>query len=267
LVRHTICPLEDTGLNQQVSNQLPFPRGEKRIHVALPIRVTYWDRNNQPCLDLACTYDISAHGARVTGLRFVKEAGEIIAVERGRSKAFCRVVWVGEPNSELRGQVGIQCVEAQRGVFESEVREMGEIYEPIQRDGSFSRLNSGGGLHNGNRRQSPRFTAVGVAELLKHEVNPSRTEAVLKDLSEVGCLVTSRHLVVPGTELKMLLNVSNCNLAVKGRVRHADLNFGLGIEFREIRKGDRQILQFLLRRLAEEETAQKPRAKVAIAGI
>ena len=36
-------------------------------------------------------------------------------------------------------------------------------------------------------------------------------------------------------------------------------NVGLGIEFREIRKGERQILQFLIRKLAEkhfEDTLQ-----------
>jgi hypothetical protein len=252
-------------LSLQVATQLSLPRNEKRIHVALPIRVTYWDGNNQPCLDMACTYDISAHGARVTGLRFVKEAGEIIAIERGRNKSFCRVVWVGEPNSELRGQVGIQCVESERAIFEHELREIGEIYEPILRDGSVQRPNSGGSFHNGNRRRHQRFNAEGMAELLKHEVDSSRVDAVLKDLSEVGCQVISRHKVVPGTELKMLLNVSNCDLAVKGRVRHADLNFGLGIEFREIRKGDRQILQFLLRRLAEEDST-KPEIKVAVVG-
>jgi len=66
-------------------------RTERRIHVALPVRVTYYDNQAKPRLEMACTYDISAHGARVTGLRCVKEAGEILVVERGRSKAFCRV--------------------------------------------------------------------------------------------------------------------------------------------------------------------------------
>ena len=118
-----------------------------------------------------------------------------------------------------------------------------------------------------NRRLHQRFAADGIAEMLKHELGSSPTEAILKDLSEIGCLVTSRHLVTPGTELKLVLNVSNCDLAVKGRVRHADLNFGLGIEFREIRKGDRQILQFLLRRLAEEEATRSSNMKVAAAGV
>jgi hypothetical protein len=110
-------------------------RQNKRLHVALPIRVTYWDGAQKPCLEIACTYDISEHGARVTGLRCVKEAGEVIAIERGKSKAFCRVVWVGEPNSELQGQIGLQCVESDRILWETELRDMGETYEPVLPEG------------------------------------------------------------------------------------------------------------------------------------
>jgi hypothetical protein len=40
-------------------------------------------------------------------------------------------------------------------------------------------------------------------------------------------------------------------MALKGQVRHGDQH-GLGIEFHEIRKGERQILQFLMRKLAEK---------------
>ena len=84
---------------------------------------------------MACTYDISEHGARVTGLRSVKEAGEVVAIERGKSKAFCRVVWVGEPNTELQGQIGLQCVESDRIMWEAELRDMVEVYEPVMQDG------------------------------------------------------------------------------------------------------------------------------------
>jgi hypothetical protein len=38
----------------------------------------------------------------------------------------------------------------------------------------------------------------------------------------------------------------------------------LGIEFREIRKGDRAVLQFLLRRLAERERGSAKAAKAAV---
>jgi hypothetical protein len=81
---------------------------------------------------------------------------------------------------------------------------------------------------------------------------------MLKDVSEVGCLVTTKSLLLPGTDLKLVLNVANYDLAFKGQVRHAALDVGLGIEFREVRKGDRAILQHLLRKL---ETGKKSKEK------
>ena len=78
-------------------------------------------------------------------------------------------------------------------------------------------------------------------------------EGGLKDVSEVGCLITTKSLILPGTDLKLVLTVSNYDLSFKGQARHAALDVGLGIEFREIRKGDRAVLQHLLRKLAEKE--------------
>jgi hypothetical protein len=74
-------------------------------------------------------------------------------------------------------------------------------------------------------------------------------------MSEVGCLISTNSLVLPGTDLKLVVNVSNYDLTFKGQVRHAAVDVGLGIEFREIRKGDRSILQYLLKKLAEQESA------------
>jgi hypothetical protein len=236
-------------------NSLELDRIEKRISVALPVRVTYYDETAKPRLEMACTYDISAHGARVTGLRSVKEAGEILVVERGRSKAFCRVVWIGEPDSPLRGQVGIQCVEAQKSLWAAELGDMEEVYEPVSRDSALYRVKPGSGTTHGNRRRHQRFVAGGVADLLDRSVTVNRLEGELRDVSEVGCLVATQSLIRPGTDLKLLLKVANYDLSLKGQVRHAAIDLGLGIEFREIRKGDRDILQYLLRKLAEKEKA------------
>ena len=237
-------------MTEEFSNPLP-ERLAKRIHVALPIRVTYWDSANKPCLEMACTYDISERGARVSVLRCVKAAGEIIAVERGRSRAFCRVVWIGEANSELRGQIGIQCVESDRVMWEAELRNMEEVYDPILQDASFQRSHPAEGKDR--RRRHERFDVEGLAELLKQDHSGAYSEAALKNLSELGCLITTNQMLNPGADLKLGLNVSNYDLSVKGQVRHADRHAGLGIEFSQIRKGDRQILQFLLRKLAEKQ--------------
>jgi PilZ domain len=226
-------------------------RSDRRISVALPVRVTYYDDDSKPRLEMACTYDISSHGARLTGLRCVKEAGEIVTIERGRSKAFCRVVWIGESNSRLHGQVGVQCVEAEKTLWSAELGDMEQMYEPVTRDGArFRPLPSS---QPGNRRRFHRIGTDGVVELLQKGAVPTHLDGKLKDVSEVGCLVNTKSLILPGTDLKLVLNVANYHLAFKGQVRHAALDVGLGIEFREVRKGDRAILQYLLQKFEQKK--------------
>ena len=255
--------LTDRTLNYEVNEHSPnlsLERLTKRIHVALPIRVTCWDANRKPSISVACTYDISAHGARITGLQLVKNAGEIISVERARNKALCRVVWIGEAGSELQGQIGIQAVDAERFLWEAELRDMEEVYEAIQREGFTSNL-------GGDKRQHPRFPVEGLVELPQLS-GGSQKNAELKNLSEFGCLVETRETLAPGANFKMVLNVANYDLTLKGCVRHRTLKFGIGIEFQEIRKGDRQVLQYLLRRLNEQQKEATPAlARVAVASL
>ena len=226
-------------------------RNDKRIHVALPVRITYWDKDKKPSLEMACTYDISTHGARISRLRCVKETGEIVAVERGRNKAFCRVVWMGDPNSELSGQIGLQCVEPERAMFDGEFRDLESAYVPIVRDTPSHRPSPK--TDKGNRRQQERFEVEGVAEVQKS--NRSGEKAMLTNLSEQGCMVTTKQVLLPGTDVQLAVKVANYTLHVKGQVRHS-LAQGVGIEFTEIRKGDQQLLQYLLRRLRDENVEQ-----------
>ena len=233
-------------------------RIERRISVALPVRVTYYDVDSKPRLEMACTYDISAHGARLTGLRCVKEAGEIVTVERGRSRAFCRVVWVGDTTSQLQGQVGIQCVEAEKVLWTAELRDMEQMYEVIRSEGRPESHESG------NRRRHQRFHFPGAVDLLQRNSAPVHLAGSLKDVSEVGCLVATKSLVLPGTDLKLVLKVADYDLAFTGQVRHAALDVGLGIEFREVRKGDRAILQQLLRKAQSQQQAEEEDKAMAI---
>jgi hypothetical protein len=172
------------------------------------------------------------------------------------------VVWIGEANSELQGQIGIQSVESDRTLWETELRDMEEAYDPILMDGGLKL--AGTFASHERRRRRERYALEGLAELMKQGSNRVHAKADLRNMSEIGCLVSSeqvssQQVVLPGTELKVALTVGDYELALKGQVRHGDQNAGLGIEFREIRKGERQILQFLMRKLAEkhlEETLQ-----------
>jgi hypothetical protein len=242
-------PVDEKLKSEREVGEPEVERNDKRVHVALPVRITYWDKDKKPGLEMACTYDISPRGARISSLRCVKETGDIIAIERGRNKAFCRVVWIGEANSELRGQIGLQCVETERPMFEGELRELEEVYDPLLLEPGHRKP---AGQDKGNRRQLERFQVKGAAELLKGGRKGSQ-KAALKDLSEMGCLVTTKEVLLPGTDLKLVLNVANYALSLKGQVRHSALDLGVGIEFSEIRKGDRQMLKHLLRKLEEKK--------------
>jgi hypothetical protein len=225
-------------------------RTDKRLHVALPIRITYWDQNKKPGLEMACTYDISAHGARISSLRFVNQTGEVVAVERGRNKAFCRVVWIGDEDSQLQGQIGLACIEPNRTLWEPELRDMQEVYEQIDKNGQTVKS-----FVAGNRRRRDRFQLEGKAEIVKSNDGPLKTpqQAELRDLSEIGCLVKTKEVLLPGTDIKLVLKIANYDLALKGKVKHSALDLGVGIEFAQIRKSDRQTLQFLMQQLKEQK--------------
>jgi len=239
---------------EKLSVQHSQERLNKRVQLALPVRVTCRDSENRPVLEMACTYDISSSGARLTGLRSAKQEGEIIAIERGRNnKTFCRIVWIGGPDSELRGQIGIECAEPGRMMWEMELSQVEEIYDPILRENQTRAANLSVSKVDGNRRRLQRFPLTGMAELSGVGPNSRQLQGGLKDLSETGCLVVSSHAPAPGTGVKVTLNIANYQLAMKGMVRHADPGLGMGIEFQEIRKGDRQLLQYLMRKLTENQ--------------
>jgi hypothetical protein len=224
-------------------------RAARRVQVALPLRVTYYDAGNKPCLSMSCSYDIAERGARISALRHGLKAGDIVAVDRGRTKVFCRVVWIGGAGTPRAGQVGIECTDPAKSMWENELKQFEEIYDALPRVNGI-----GKGLQPGtNERERRRFhrtVAEGWADLTEGE--ETHTIADLQDLSEYGCRLVSRHSLAPGMSLDLSINVAHYDLKFKGQVRNS-VDLALGIEFREARKGDMQMLQHLVRKLDEQK--------------
>ena len=229
---------------------------DRRIHVALPIRVTLWDDKRQPKVEVACTYDISPRGARLGGLRMVQRVGEVLTLERGRQRTMCRVVWIGAPGSEMRGQVGVQCVEREKLLWEPELREIGELFDFLPSGPVPPR--------NGGRiqRRSARFQAEGDVSFWRSETGSDfadvQMSGELEDLSEIGCKVRTRVTMAEGAKLHMAMNLPDYEFVMRGLVRYSMPDSGLGIEFIEIRKGDRRLLRYALQKLAQREAAIPP---------
>lgn len=218
---------------------------EKLIHLALPVRLTHMHNGG---LEMACTYDIHPRGARLRSTRCVK-VGDFVTLERGRTKSVCRVVWTADPDSALAGQFTVECVEGSKIPWEEELRQMDEQYLPVAPSGACqkSRLNAFRKTEP-NRRRRPRFSVDGEADLAEIG-GRSRLGGRLVQLSEFGCLISSNEEIAPGTGLRLVLSMCDVSVALRGHVRYNAQNCAMGIEFQEIRQGDRPLLDYVLARL------------------
>jgi hypothetical protein len=227
---------------------------EKLIHLALPVRLIHMQNGARGEQELACTYDIHPRGARLRSVRDVK-VGDLITVERGRSKSICRVVWTADPDSALHGQFTMECVEGSKIPWEEELRLMEEQYLPVIPCGP-NRMPTMNAFRRGelNRRRGPRFQIEGGAALAEIG-GQSQVEGRLEQISEYGCLISAGDLLTPGTGLRLVLNMCDVSIAVRGHVRYKAGNRAIGVEFQEIRQGDRPLLDYVLTRL------KKPRVE------
>jgi hypothetical protein len=235
-----------------VNHEAPRPRRrgapvEKLLHLALPVRLTHMANDGRGGLEMACTYDIHPRGARLRSSRDLR-VGDLITVERGRHKSICQVIWTADPASALRGQFTVECVEGGRVPWEEELRQMEEQYLPLI-DGKNVR-SSTKAFRSGeqNRRRRPRFLVKGEADLAEID-GKSHVEGRLEQISEYGCLIRAGELVKPGSAMRLVLSMCDVSVALRGHVRSAAESRGMGVEFQEIRQGDRPLFQYVLDRL------------------
>ena len=240
-----IQPRQDTLPEGKPQAAAPI---DKLIHLALPVRLIHMHNGERGAMEFACTYDIHPRGARLRSSRDVK-VGDLITIERGRSKSQCRVVWIADPDSELRGQFTVECIESSKTPWEEELRQMEEQYLPVIPCGP-NRTPGMNAFRRGehNRRRGPRFLVEGEANLAEIG-GRSHGEGRLEQISEFGCLVTASDLPTTGTGLRLVLNMCDVTIALRGHVRYMAGNRAMGVEFQEIRQGDRPLLDYVLNRL------------------
>ena len=213
---------------------------EKTVHLALPVRWSVAGRKYRGSAEAACTYDIDSKGARLVCSRPPK-AGDLILLERGRTKAICQVTWTAEPTSDLRGQFAVQCVEG-KIPWEEELRLAEEQYQPLE----IAYLQQRRFGAQQNRRRRPRYQVEGDAEVIEGVQHAS---GMVDQISEIGARIAASEVLSPGTDFRLTLNVFDVTLALKARVKNLVESVGMGVEFQQIRRGDRPLLEYLLSQL------------------
>ena len=229
----------------------------KLVHLALPVRWSLVGQEGRGPAEVACTYDIHPHGARLVGSRDVN-IGDLVLVERGRSKAICQVVWSADPASALRGQFTVQCVEG-KTPWDEELRQMEEEFQPVILDGLERRASSTViARPDANRRRRPRFYVEGQAEVID---GVQHVAGEVQQISEYGARLAALEQMRPGTDFRLLLNVFDVSVAVTAQVKYLVDNLGMGVEFQQIRRGDRPLLDYVLSKLKSRRVEEFPRSE------
>ena len=217
----------------------------KMVHLALPVRWSLVGQGGQGLTETACTYDIHPQGARLLSSRAVN-VGDLVVVQRGRNKALCQVLWAADPASQLRGQFSVQCVEG-RTPWDDELRQMEEQYQPVILDGSqYGFLGRRFGQPEINRRRRPRFNVEGQAEVI---AGVQHVDGEVQQISEYGARISTTRTLRPGSDFRLKLNVLDIRVALKAQVKYLVNNLEMGVEFQEIRRGDRPLLSYVLSKL------------------
>lgn len=179
----------------------------------------------------ACTFDISEHGARIAGLQDMFANGDVLIVERGSKRAKYKVVWVGKAGTPLGGHAGMQLVEGHESIWDVEIAELQEEYEPIILDDSLIPTH-----------REATF-AAGKAKVRIPGAN-GQAEGHLVQLSERECTLLLDREYPRNSAVALFISGEGFDLRCRGIVR-AYASGHLIVDLNEIRRGDRRLFDYL----------------------
>src|SRR5262249_64909 len=73
-----------------------------------------------------------------------------------------------------------------------------------------------------------------------------RVAGQVQQISECGARLGAMEPLRPGTDFRLIMNVFDVSLALKAQVKYLVDNLGMGVEFQQIRRGDRPLLEYVL---------------------
>lgn len=218
-------------------------RREQRTKIALPVKIHTRDAENRPRIEMACSLDVSPHGARLSGVRAGRELGEVLYLERGKKKAFYRVVWVGSKQDGRDAQVGLQCVEQDVSIWGVDLLPgEDERYESIKPSES-------------DRRKAQRYPCPGTVHIFQEGQNePAFGE--LADINSAGCYIRMASPPASGTRVRLALKIPThqTEFSLRGSVNSSQRAMGMVVNFNEIAPEAKPVFEALLNRLQAQTT-------------
>lgn len=231
-------------------------RRETRVVVSIPVRVSGIDHDGHPFSQTAQTVDVSRTGARISGIRCLRQTGEMVTLECGTRAARFMVVWIGRPGSSEEGQFGVKALEPEKRIFRidtGEPRPDGYVKpsaEPRSDPFSLQPLPAQN-WDRSERRRAPRLRCSGTGKIRQPGV-AFPIWAEVTDVSSGGCYVQMVFTVSRGSEVDVQLTINERTFAAKGKVVTSHPGVGMGIQFTDLSPESQKSLSDVLNDLMEK---------------
>lgn len=207
-----------------------------------------WSECEQPIKQLAYTLDVSPKGARLAGVKGLKEPGQLIVVRRNTDEAQFRVIWIGRLHTPQEGQIGVECVETDKIIWDVDFSQAEEDFQPLETTNS-SVVRSW--KPQKEEEDHRNYSCIGSAKVWADETGSERVEAGLTRLGFSGCEIETDARLALNSPLLLQLKIGETQLTVKGTRRES--NARTWIEFTHVRRGDRAILVGLISQLSVQK--------------
>ncbi|MFB3915727.1 MAG: hypothetical protein ACE14M_03295 [Terriglobales bacterium] len=224
--------------------------------MALPIRIWGMDAYGRPFTQSATTVDISRQGARIKDLACELNPGEIVGIQHGTEKARFRVCWVSMARAlQYPGQLGVNCIEPARCIWERELRQATQrTLSPMQSGPPVASappgsLSSVVPVAADVQSATQTFACKGTAEI---RVVPTGAQhrGTLTRISALGCYIETFSPLPVQTNVELLLKTVDLELRCTASVRTSDAHFGMGLNFNRMMPDETARLGMILKRLS-----------------
>jgi hypothetical protein len=231
-------------------------RRESRVRTVLPVRIFGMDSSGKPFTALAHTLDITNSGARLAGISTSLTIGEIVGIQRGTDKARFRVAWVGEPNTRNAGQIGVECVQDHKNIWnfvfaeaEPDNFDLSTLDNPKPPQPTFQTSPP-----TTERRHFTRFPCDLGMDMQVEDSDVS-IFARCTDISRGGCYVETHSPISISTRLFVCLKTERLRVRALAEVRSCHPSMGMGLRFVQLGDDDLQHLLEILQGLETTKTA------------
>ncbi len=231
-------------------------RRENRVLVSLPVRVSGNDSNGNPFVQTAQTLDVSRTGARLTGIRCLRGAGEIITIECSGSAARYLVAWIGLLGTAEDGHFGVRALQPEKRIFRVVLGDpKPDNYQPPapQISEEVPALPVSFATERWDkkeRRSTRRFPCNGTGQIQQQGV-AFPTWAKVCDLSAGGCYLELIFTPQRLSKLRLTITINEHTFRANGTVVTSHPGIGVGVQFTGVDPGSEKTLQEILRQLSE----------------